>query len=935
MNHESAGQIPYEEYNAHEACEKELQTQRAIVHRYQENERKTGNDLEKAMNENQSLKSKIEQLQSILNKRSQARRGEVDNPSFHRDSESDIPPMRTREKYESMYTQLPRSIKYVTVEMALMAADASLILRDWKDMEQHCTWALKEASDLHDQPLTSLCHFTMGIALYHQRKWGLAFEAFSKAGPCKEVHKTFEEVEEWQRKAQRAGEASSAASAFPSSSGPVSAMPMSSVPRSGASVTTPQKWESLADFDSAGPVSGQTPGTPWNHQERERRTQLASEGPAAEELSSTYERRDFALSSGVMPSLSNTSISENNIVQALDPNSSSPNDNINTSSELKIPRPSPFHSSSLILNAPIFPRSRSPLYVPSSTPSPPLTRHPSPLVQTQKNPDRSTNSPFRSQSPLTQAHSHLDPSNLSHDEILHIRRGQRLNVPQIQSPRSRRGIERQLHSNKVPKKGIMKRRSTTTGERPAAVEEEDEDNKESDAAVPTRGGQVLHPEPRRGHKRQQSRSFSGASNATWDNHATPTVQSQVDQIVGSRADVLRQWRTLHPNAMDRSHLVAESERATEGGNRTVVDRDCSSPTNRRRRRYKGGESDISSESSPPDKNEQIINERKKGPVVVRNATEEPSSGRSEDRTTTFTAKTEQLLSTRPRLGAELWSPNDADDEKGDMSGGSGNSPSNGGRRESGANGDSDESGARTETVVDEDSPGNSENDESDVNDGGCESDASTKAVVDSDSPYNDESDKSAARTKIAADSGSSGNGGGCESDASTKTVIDSDSPGNGGRNEDWSDEIVADGESYESDASTKTVINAGSSEYVDRTLNSDAWFLGDEETNQDEKPGDSDEEVRSSEKQERTSEGEKRSESSDNTSGWSRNCSHLEGDRSETEEIEEEEETGLSEGNNHSELSSGGSTSPNNRNNETDDNELFPQEEPCRGRSSK
>ncbi len=101
------------------------------------------------------------------------------------------------------------------------------------------------------------------------------------------------------------------------------------------------------------------------------------------------------------------------------------------------------------------------------------------------------------------------------------------------------------------------------------------------------------------------------------------------------------------------------------------------------------------------------------------------------------------------------------------------------------------------------------------------------------------------------------------------------------------------------------------------------------------KSRDSDEEVRSSEKQERTSEREKRSESSDNTSGWSRNCSHLEGDRSETEEIEEEEETGLREGNNYSELSSGGSTSPNNRNNEMDDNELFPQEEPCRGRSSK
>lgn len=831
------------------------------MHRYQENERKTEKDLKTAMNENKSLKSKLEQLQSILNKRSQPRGGEVHDPRFHRDSEGDIFPVRTREEYESMYAQLPRSIRYVTVEMALMAADASLILRDWKDMEQHCTWALKEASDLDDKPLTSLCHFTIGITFYHQRRWGLAFEAFSKADPCKEVHKTSQEVEEWQRKAQRAGEATSTASTFSSSSRPVSAMAMSSVPKSGTSVKTPPKWESLADFDSAGPVSGQTPGTSWNHQEMERHTQLASGGPAAEELSTTYERRDFALSSRVMSSPSNTSISENNGVQAIDPNSSSPDDNINTSPELKSPRPSPFHPSSLILNAPIFPRSRSPLYVPSSTPSPPLTRHPSPLVQTQKNPDRSTKSPFMFQSPLAQAHSRSDPSNLSHDETLHIRWSQSLNVPQMQSPRSRRGMERQLHSNNVPKKRIMKRRSTITGARPAAVEEADEDNTESDAAAPTRGGQVLHPEPRESHKRQQSKSFSGASNVTWDDHATPTVSSQVGQIVESRADVLRQWRTLHPNAADRGHLVAASERATEGGNRMVADRDYSSPTNRRWR-YKDGEPDISSESSSPNKNEEMINERKKGPVAMRSVNEELSSGGSEDRRTPFAARTEQLLSTRPRPSAGLWSPNDADDEKGDMSAGSGNSPSNGGLHESGVNGDSDESGISTKTVGDKDSIGNGEIDGSDFSDGGCETDASTKVAVDSNSPYSDESDKSTARAD------SSSNSGGCESDASMQAVIDSDSPGNGGRTEDRSGESVADSESYESDASTKTVINAGSSVDVEGTLNSDAGFLGDEESSQDEKPGDSAEEVRSSEEQERTLEKGGRSESSVKTSGW-------------------------------------------------------------------
>lgn len=820
---------------------------RATARRHQGNDQKTRNDLEKVMKENESLKSKLEHFQSTSSTRSQARPGEVDNSSFPGNGEGEVSRGRTRAEYESMYSQLPRNIKYVTVEMALMTADASMILRDWKEMEQHCSWALKEAGDLHDLPLTSLCHFMMGVALYNQRKWGLAFEAFRNAGPCKNVHKTSEEVEEWLRKAQRAGEASSATSAFPSSSGLVSAMPMSSIPRSGASVTTPPNWESLAGFDSAGPTSGQTPGTPWNPQERERHTPLASVGPAAEEPPSTQEIRDFAfernpinhqtLPPRLVPSPSSTSVAENNVVRTLDPNSSSLNDNIDNSLELKSPRPSPFHPSSLKLNTPLFPRTRSPLYVPSSTPSPPPTRHSSPLVQYQENPNRSTNLPSRSRSPLMQAHSHRDPSNLSQDDILRLRWGQRINVPQTQSPRSRRGIAWRLHSNNVPKRGILKRRSTTVGERPAAVEEEDEDTEGSDAAAPVMVGHGLHPEPRRGHRRQQSKSFSGASNVTWDELDPPTVQSEVDQIIESRADVLRQWRRYHPDAIDRSHLLAESGTAIDKGNMVVADRDHSSPTNQRRRSYSGGESDLSSESSPPSE--------------IENRT---SSGRSEDGRTLFTAKPEQPSSTRPRLGSELWSPNDADDEEGDVSGGNCDSPGTGGSGESGADGESDESDASTKTVVDEDSPyhdghedtaTNGGNDECGANGEIDESDSSTKAVVDSDSPYSDGRDESDASTKAVVDEDSPGNGESDESGASTKAVVDSDSPGNG-----WGDESLINYGSDESDTSMKTVIDIRSSDQEERSPDSEPWGPEDGESGPGEEPRGLDEEIGSPENQE-------------------------------------------------------------------------------------
>ena len=422
------------------------------------------------------------QLRSSLNVGSHVRSGPSNDPSLHENATS------ARKEPKVSYKKLAHSVTHELVEISIMRAEVAALLINWKEMENHTVYAHEEAISLENQPLTALCHFTMGMALYNQRKWALSYEAFRLAVPCGGTYKTPDEVDNWLEKTRDAVD-----TLYSRSVAPTSAMPQSSIPDSRATAASPSRWETLGELASATSTRVRTPDTPSSSQGN-------GEVSASDQASPPDET----------PSPSPTSLSQSTI--QLDPGSDRRSHGTSVyrahsptpEDSRRVPSPLPRPNPQFILNVPSPPRVRSPrLYKPGTSPPPTLARHPSPSSRGREYHD--PESPLSSGSALDLVQRGDEPGTIAPSEPRHqpfevsnredlkstsrspvsigVPSSQRSSGPRMSSPKSSQGIERQISSYSTPEMTEQKHSSGTTGEPPISFKHE-ENQTEMAAGLP-------------------------------------------------------------------------------------------------------------------------------------------------------------------------------------------------------------------------------------------------------------------------------------------------------------------------------------------------------------------------------------------------------------------------------------------------------------------
>ena len=429
--------------------------------------------------------------------------------------------------------KIPGQVRRALVRTIVMRARVAAILENWRRMETHANHALKEAYDLNDLPLTGLCFFTLGIAFYNQKCWHVASEAFVLALPSVDIYTDSKELDEWYVKTHKGIGSLKTPWTGPLSTARLRQMSVFSAPDSGYPKTNADGWENLAGLASGDRMSSE--GTFSARGSTSMRNSVTWRGSLSGQISITVPnwkgwqnfvkfRRPESLGSEIkeriapdnevspsepMPSFPETSAPENMVAPpsverppsesipspSKDPISgntvtssqglgdSLPEDNVAHSNssdpeELRVPRaraisPRPV----VILNPSPMPPGRSPLYNPSPSPSPPRTRHLSPLNSTEDYVDTGERPLARVRSRLDEVHNSRNPSIASQDNDLRHQPEQGSYISQTPSSTINEENDKESHANREQRHRTWFGASNLTKKQRAAMERrENEDH---------------------------------------------------------------------------------------------------------------------------------------------------------------------------------------------------------------------------------------------------------------------------------------------------------------------------------------------------------------------------------------------------------------------------------------------------------------------------
>ena len=90
-------------------------------------------------------------------------------------------PFAESEKHPSLYNDFPDHLRQMAVELLVQRSKVAYTLKDWKSMETSSRQAYNLARSFDWEPYIARSAFWIGIALYHQKNWTEAYEAFEEA----------------------------------------------------------------------------------------------------------------------------------------------------------------------------------------------------------------------------------------------------------------------------------------------------------------------------------------------------------------------------------------------------------------------------------------------------------------------------------------------------------------------------------------------------------------------------------------------------------------------------------------------------------------------------------------------------------------------------------------------------------------------------------
>ena len=112
---------------------------------------------------------------------------EVEAEAYHSQSMGHIEfthgelPFAESEKHPPLYNNFQDRLRQMAVELLVQRSKVAYTLRGWRSMETSSRQAYNLATYFSWEPYRARSAFWIGIALYHQKKWTEAYEAFEEA----------------------------------------------------------------------------------------------------------------------------------------------------------------------------------------------------------------------------------------------------------------------------------------------------------------------------------------------------------------------------------------------------------------------------------------------------------------------------------------------------------------------------------------------------------------------------------------------------------------------------------------------------------------------------------------------------------------------------------------------------------------------------------
>ena len=87
-------------------------------------------------------------------------------------------------KKQPLYRDQPNMLSEINVDIMLVRADVNFHCQDYESMQTHANNALLKSKQLGHSPTIARCHFKLGIALLHQRRFSEALEELNQSHAC-------------------------------------------------------------------------------------------------------------------------------------------------------------------------------------------------------------------------------------------------------------------------------------------------------------------------------------------------------------------------------------------------------------------------------------------------------------------------------------------------------------------------------------------------------------------------------------------------------------------------------------------------------------------------------------------------------------------------------------------------------------------------------
>ncbi|KAL8671735.1 MAG: hypothetical protein Q9168_003780, partial [Polycauliona sp. 1 TL-2023] len=125
-------------------------------------------------------------------------------------------PSAESEMHPPLYNNSPDRLRQMAVEFLLHRSKIAYALKDWKTMERTSREAYETATYFNWEPYVARCAFWIGIALYHQKNWVEAYDAFEEADRTNGYYIARRYILHWLEKTNKRMEGSPWSSAAPS-----------------------------------------------------------------------------------------------------------------------------------------------------------------------------------------------------------------------------------------------------------------------------------------------------------------------------------------------------------------------------------------------------------------------------------------------------------------------------------------------------------------------------------------------------------------------------------------------------------------------------------------------------------------------------------------------------------------------------------------------